>query len=100
MFFSASDFKELGGKLMNRESGRSEMVFLKRFKSLCGSHWDRVADAWLLIVEYENVPRGIRPKHLLWALMHIQVYATETVLAGIAKTDKKTIENGLLQLDM
>ena len=43
-----------------------------------------------MIVEYEHIPQGINPKHLLWALMHIQVYATEPVLAGIAKTDEKT----------
>ena len=45
---------------------------------------------WAMLKPFETMPRGVKPCHLLWALMFMKVYATETVHAGIARCDEKT----------
>ena len=45
---------------------------------------------WAMLKPFETMPRGVKPCHLLWALMFMKVYATETVHAGIAGCDEKT----------
>ena len=45
---------------------------------------------WAMLKPFETMPRGVKPCHLLWALMFMKVYATETVHASIAGCDEKT----------
>ena len=77
---------------MRREVEGSESVFRERYISYFGVSWNIVADAWLLARDWEHAPDTVLPIHLLWALMHLKVYATEPVLASIAGVDKKTFQ--------
>ena len=87
---NAEGFKVLGSGLMNRDLLGSEATFDGRFVAYFGVSPRIVEDCWLLILNSLLYPTGIQPIHLLWTLMHLKVYATEIVLAGIAKVDEKT----------
>jgi hypothetical protein len=50
---------------------------------VCGHIWDHVS-------RYGWKPPNVRPKHLLWTLLFLKVYGTETALSALAKTSRKT----------
>ena len=77
---------------MNR-SCRSERVVERRFREFFGGGWHILHDAQLLIVGYEELPEGLHPRHLLWAMMQCKIYGTEAILASIANVDEKTYGN-------
>ena len=45
---------------------------------------------WYRLDPHANISRYAKPKHLLWALMLVKVYAKEEVLAKLARCDEKT----------
>ena len=42
------------------------------------------------MLEHFDLPEDLKPQHLLWSLMHMKIYATETVLASYLKVDERT----------
>ena len=45
---------------------------------------------WDTIEPEQNIPGNPLPKHLLWALMFMNLYLTETIITALAKADPKT----------
>jgi len=43
-----------------------------------------------LIVELDNLPRNAHGKHLLWTLLHLKTYVTESILSTLCACDEKT----------
>ena len=67
---------------------RSEKLADRRFRSLFGTSWEICADIWDGLVEIEHPvlsKRGVQNYHLLWALMLMKTYQTESVLGGMCK---------------
>lgn len=61
---------------------------LRRFVALFGVSSSSATILWNRL---GNCPiNGGAPKHLLWALMFVKIYATENVNATLLKTDEKT----------
>lgn len=81
-------FLEAGTILIQRKGFRR--VPIRRFKAHFGATPAICADIWHMINPREEISRYAKPKHLLWGLMLIKVYATEEVLAGIAGATEKT----------
>ena len=49
------------------------------------------ADVWMRILENGTMPPNAQPKHLLWALMKLNLYLTERVQMVTLKEDRKTV---------
>lgn len=65
----------------------------KRFKSFFGTSANICAMLWDMIDPNSTMPKGAEPKHLLWGLAFIKVYATESVLCKMVsppRPDEKT----------
>lgn len=50
---------------------------------ICASIWNKLDDA-------STLPMDARPKHLLWAMLFLKVYAAENVSAPMCGCDEKT----------
>jgi len=91
------DFQELGAEIMNRspESSTSDFESNRSFARRWVSHFELVpyvvAKVWgMLAIEAEEKDAGAKPVHLLWALLLLKTYNTETVLAGICEVHEDT----------
>lgn len=65
----------------------------KCFIEMFGISADVVCDVWtrIILLRKEHIPKGAEPKHLLWALLFMKVYATERILCSLAGgVDKDT----------
>ena len=47
-----------------------------RYRACFGAPSEIVADIWNRIVAHGPIDSGGKPKHLLWALIHLKVYST------------------------
>jgi hypothetical protein len=63
---------------------------LGKFKAFFGATPEVCNDIWFKLDPTENIDGDAQPKHLLWALMLVKVYAFEKVLAKLACCDEKT----------
>lgn len=48
------------------------------------------AAVWNLMVDTRLLPLRAQPKHILWSLLFLKVYASENVLCTICACDEKT----------
>jgi len=53
------------------------------FSSLFGTKVEVVFIVWQKLTSTGNMPHGGKPKHLLWALLFLKTYATETIMLRI-----------------
>jgi hypothetical protein len=60
------------------------------FRTLFGVGPDVAAHIWNHLSRYGWKPPSTRPKYLLWALLFLKNYGTETALAALAQTSRKT----------
>ena len=85
---SGEQFLLLASGLLGRAPGLTMTVAKRRFRALFGVSPVVCAAAWS--IAGPQLPRGARPKHLLWALMFLKIYGTEHTHAAIAHVDEKT----------
>ena len=65
----------------------------RRFRATFGLTSDDCCDLWERLSCSDCVSRKSQPFHLLWALMLMKVYVSETVLAALAGgVDEKTFQ--------
>jgi hypothetical protein len=82
-------FEDAGRAIMKRKS-LSTVIFQWRFGSLFGVTPDQCSELWTLLSSETTMDSYAKPKHLLWALMLMKIYATEAVLSVSAGCDKNT----------
>jgi hypothetical protein len=82
-------FEDAGRAIMKRKS-LSTVVFQSRFGLLFGVTPDLSSELWTLLSSETTMDSYAKPKHLLWALMLMKIYATEAVLSVLAGCDEKT----------
>ena len=88
----ASSFLKLGMSFSEAaRSDRSHATQNQRFMALCGVHptvcmivWGELK--WSMLVE-----DACKPKHLLWALIFLKTYTTESSLAVAIGVDEKVL---------
>jgi len=85
---SISDLFYTIGKNLTKHEGDSVVVGLRRFKSFFGVSPQICALTWNLI-KYE-LPDDYKEVHLLWALLFLKCYNTESVNRAIVGCDEKT----------
>ena len=64
----------------------------KEFRSTFGVSSDVSPHVWEYIVAYKKLPRGSKaePSHLLWCLLFLKKYETESFLTTFVRTTEKT----------
>jgi len=98
MEVDASVFKIEGSDIMSRAGAKAatDSRFSRRFSSafgvkayVCPAIWNMLESSDVIKVENRH------PKHLLWALMFLKVYASEDVLAALAGVHVNTLRKWL-----
>jgi hypothetical protein len=91
---TASEFEQLGMAIMNRgNDGGSSQTRDRRFRSHFGATPEICAHVWDLL-DPTTLPRDAEKKHLLWALMFLMLYKTESVHCSLAGgVDEKTFRS-------
>lgn len=82
-----SFFRE-GDWIFRNAHGLSRVVRKRRFRALFGVSPEVMAETWSLL--QSSRPPKSKPKHLLWALLFLKVYATENVNSTLTGADEKT----------
>ena len=88
MLVSPETFAELGSALFRSAAGMSRIVRDRRFRSLFGIAPRVCSRVWSLVGS--QLPKRASPQHLLWALLFLKIYASESVNAVLSKADEKT----------
>ena len=89
----ASSFLKLGLSLFSEaaQSDRSHATQNQHFKALCGVHPTVCVFVWGELKWSILVKDACKPKHLLWALIFLKTYTTESSLAVAIGVDEKTL---------
>jgi hypothetical protein len=89
---SPHDFEQLGSELMQRGNPqRQTRTSDRRFRSTFGTTGAICSLIWNLLQPETTMPQGSSPYHLLWALMLLKLYSTESILCTMAGgVDEKT----------
>jgi len=92
---SVEQFKQLGALIMGRSTEGSESVFATRWKSFFCVDPEVVYRTWVLLdvpVHAEGELSHAEPKHLLWALLFLTVYAEESQMAKLVGKEGKAVD--------
>ena len=87
---SPGRFMKLGWNIISKSHGGSNWVCKRRYRAHFGTDWENVYDIWGLILQLDNLSTSLEEKHLLWALLHCKLYATEEVIASLVDVYEKT----------
>lgn len=82
---AADVFNTIGSRMMRKTPSNSP-YYMRRFRSFFGVPPNGAAELWTFLPVVHNG----HPKHLLWALSLLKIYATEHILASFASCDEKT----------
>ena len=84
----AQYFANIGLVIFGRRGNITSTIFARRFRSQFGISPVICARIWNSLGEVK--PNGFEPKHLLWGLLFLKVYSTESVHATIVNTCERT----------
>ena len=87
-----SDFETEGLKIMKRRK-KSFHTFFRQFRSHFGTTPTVCLIIWERLDPYENIRpihKGVKLKHLLWALLFMKIYGTEHFHSSLTGVDEKT----------
>ena len=87
---SVETFVLEGRRIMRHGNHLSLAVENRRFRGNFGTTPAICVILWDMITPDENMPKGFKCCHLLWALMFLKLYASEHVLCSMAECDEKT----------
>ena len=88
MSYGEDVFARIGDSIFSNAHGLSNTVRQRRFAALFGVSPSVCASTWAII--WKQLPDGSEPKHLIWALLFLKVYATEHVNCALTGVDCKT----------
>ena len=88
-----SSFLKLGMSLSSEvaQSDRSHATQNQHFKAICGVHPTVYAIVWGELKQSILVEDACKPKHLLWALIFLKTYTTESSLVVAIGADEKIL---------
>jgi hypothetical protein len=92
---TADEFEQLGMAMMQRGNGgrSSQQTRDRQFRSHFGATPEICTRVWELL-DATTLPRDAEKKHLLWALMFLMLYKTESVHCSLAGgVDEKTFRS-------
>ena len=83
---------QLAGTILNCQlSGSHESI--KEFHAHFGMAPKSVVSLWFQSQQAGQLPWNARPIHLLWALLHLWMYGTETTMSRMCKTNQRTFRD-------
>jgi DDE superfamily endonuclease len=93
MLLNPAIFVELGNSIMQRHAKtRSAKTEERRFRGHFGTSPEICSILWDMVDPGRTMPKGARPKHLLWSLAFLKLYLNEEALSGLAGgVDEKTL---------
>ena len=91
MRITTETVERTAGILIKRKIAVTKRSHARRFNSNFGCTPSVCTSLWNRLDETNDLPRTARISHLLWSLMFLKVYATETVFASIFECDEKTL---------
>ena len=87
------EFEQIGMTMMKRRTGGSAQTRNRRFRSHFGVTPEICAHVWGLL-DPTTLPEHTEKKHLLWGLMFLMLYETESVNCTMAGgVDEKTFRH-------
>lgn len=93
--YNGEYFLAIGMKIARRSRVVALATQEARFKSHFGTQPRICSDVWTRINPAASMPTGAKPVHLLWALMFLKLYSSESVLCTLASAgeavDEKTL---------
>jgi len=93
MLVPAETFAHIGFAISNRHRQGSVFIQEQRFKAHFGVTPGRCEQIWCLLQHHPHAKiliRNARPIHLMWTLLFLKLYNSDTVLSGMAGCDEKT----------
>jgi len=87
-YTSSAVFISTGADILRCRSDVINTTFNRRFRAFFGTTPIVCSSLWGLLAV--SRPPDSKPKHLLWALMFLRLYDTESVHALLAGVDEKT----------
>jgi hypothetical protein len=94
MTVTADDFHHLFCDMfLMHVANRYDYYEMEEYRMACiGSTFSICAKLWYMLQETHDIEgKGAKPKHLLWSLAFLKVYATQFVLCSLLGTDRKTL---------
>ena len=89
--YSPDTFVRCGRNILRRHDIIRNDVFERRWKATFGATPEICSELWDMCDPLNNMPNGVMPLHLLWALMFLKLYLPENVNAQMAGgVDEKT----------
>jgi hypothetical protein len=88
----AAVFFSLGVAIMCRSLVVRKESNDRRFRTFFGTSPAVCARIWVLVKPFETMPTGVKPVHLLWALMFLKLYCAESVHATLAGAGQKSVD--------
>lgn len=87
----ASAFLSIGKRITHRTNERCYAKELERYRAFFGISPSNTSLLWAKIREKKLAPRA-SPVHLLWGLLFLKVYSTESIIAGFLGVDEGTYQ--------
>lgn len=88
---SEAEFWSLDCELTKHNANGSYIVGLRRYRSLFGTTPAICSLVWNRLAMHCGHPHGSKPEHLLYALLLLKLYPTESHLRAITGRDEKTL---------
>jgi len=90
----AETFEDIGRAIANRAKCQCREYELRRFKAFFGCNPARCAQLWWMLFKTkaakDEIGENARPVHLLWGLLFLKIYNTDTVMTGMTGADEDT----------
>lgn len=83
-------FLRIGGGMANKVFRFGVVEHMREFRSLFGMAPVTCVDLWKHLHRNSKLPKKATPKHLLWAVLFLKVYGTETDMSSRVRTTRKT----------
>ena len=71
-------------------ASRSHTTFIRKFRAHFGTTPQICEKLWKMLDPCDQINERAKLKHLLWALVCMKVYGTETVLSSLVGVSEKT----------
>jgi len=84
-------FELAGCSILSKKYKRRDFRFDHRFAGAFGMDPNRCATIWNMLETCGMKKKGRHPKHLMWMLMWLRVYATEEILHALSGCHENTV---------
>jgi hypothetical protein len=100
--FTESTFRLFGGEMINFSGWRGSTLDSEQFNRAFRAHFgiDSLVCSygWAMLKANSKLPITAEPKHLLWVLIWLKLYKSESAMVSIAKVHRNTFQKWVLKM--